>query len=144
MIPRLVLKPTPRVPAADRPIIKSSRDAYNILKPLYPAEQMEHVEFFYAVYTNIAARVIGYEMLSKGGLTGTLIDVRVVIQYALLCNATSILVSHNHPSGNMFPSDADRNFTKKLRDACDIMDMTLTDHIIVTNDGYYSFTDNNM
>lgn len=140
-LPELTIKLSHKVPMNDRPTVTCSSDAYNILRPLYPDEQIEHVEFCFAMFCNSKGKVIGYHMISKGGIDATHIDIRVIFQFALLANATSILVSHNHPSGNLQPSRSDDAFTKKLSDACKIMNFTLVDHIIVSRDGYYSFAD---
>ena len=88
------------------------------------------------------ADTIGYTTISEGGLTSTIVDVRVIIQTALVCNATSIILTHNHPSGNPRPSGHDDNLTKKIKSACELMDIRLLDHIIVTPyDSFFSYCD---
>ena len=85
---------------------------------------------------------IGYTTISEGGLTSTIVDVRVVMQTALVSNATAIVLAHNHPSGNTRPSGQDDSLTRKIKSACELMDIRLLDHIIVTSyDSYYSYND---
>ena len=89
---------------------------------------------------NNANKIIGYTTISEGGLTSTIVDVRIILQTALVSNATSIILTHNHPSGNPRPSGHDDNLTKKIKSACELMDIRLLDHIIVTPyDCFYSY-----
>ena len=91
---------------------------------------------------NQANKLIGYTTISEGGLTSTIVDVRVVMQTALVSNATAIILAHNHPSGNTRPSGQDDSLTRKIKSACELMDIRLLDHIIVTPyDSYYSYND---
>lgn len=91
---------------------------------------------------NNANKIIGYTTISEGGLTSTIVDVRMILQTALVSNATSIILTHNHPSGNPRPSGQDDSLTKKTKSACELMDIRLLDHIIVTPyDSYYSYND---
>ena len=87
-------------------------------------------------------RIIDYTTISEGGLTATLVDLRIVMQTALVSNATSLILSHNHPSGMLKPSVQDDELTRKIKEACRIMEIRLLDHIIVTpENGYYSYAD---
>ena len=79
--------------------------------------------------------------MSRGGITGTVVDIRMVLKEALLANATNIALAHNHPSGNLRPSREDDRLTDKVKQAAKLLDITLIDHVIVTNDGYYSYQD---
>ena len=92
------------------------------------------------ILVNRANFVLGIYDLSKGGITGTVVDIRVILSVALKCNASGIIPVHNHPSGNLKPSEADRKITRKLKDACDLMEINLIDHLIISRYGYYSFT----
>ncbi|NDV84105.1 JAB domain-containing protein, partial [Bacteroides sp. 51] len=97
---------------------------------------------FKVILLNQANKVLGVHNLSSGGIDGTYADVRQILQIAILSNAVGIIISHNHPSGNTSPSVNDRKLTTTIKQACDIMNIRLLDHIIVTKDeGYYSFTD---
>jgi DNA repair protein RadC len=89
-------------------------------------------------------KVLAHDTLSRGGIAGTVVDVRIVIKSALEKLASSIIVAHNHPSGNLKPSAMDIDMTKKLKAACAIMDIELRDHLIVGHNTYYSFLDNGM
>lgn len=121
-----------------RPTIKKSADAAEIVIPLM--SDLNH-EVFCVLYLNQANRVIWHEMISSGGLTGTVADVRIVLKNALLYNANQLIIAHNHPSGNPQPSNADKELTRKLREAAALMDIKLLDHIIVFGTGYLSLAD---
>ena len=122
--------------------IKSSNDAYKILKELYPLETINLKEQFIVLYLNNANKVIGSYKLSEGGLTATVADVRILLGVALKLAAKSIVVSHNHPSGNLFPSSQDKELTKKLKSGCAFLDISLVDHLIISGEnGFYSFAD---
>ena len=118
--------------------ITSSRDAANFLQPVMG--DLSHEEFW-VLHLNRHNKIIHYERISQGGLTGTVIDVRVILKKALEKLATSIIIAHNHPSGNLQASDSDRKITRQLRDAAKLMEIPLLDHLIITQTGYYSFAD---
>lgn len=118
--------------------IKSSLTAYDLLHPILG--ELEHEEFW-VVILNRAHKVLGTKKISQGGLTGTVIDTRMILKHALDKRATSIIVSHNHPSGNRNPSEADVSITKKLNKAAALMDITLLDHLIIADHTYFSFAD---
>lgn len=102
---------------------------------------MDHRESAYALYLDRGNTVLGYFLVSLGGVTGTVIDVKLVIQTALKVNASAVILAHNHPSGNQQPSQADLNITKKIKDACKLIEVNLLDHLIIYSDGYTSFGD---
>ena len=118
--------------------INSARDLYEFLKDMWPVD-ICHKEAAMAVYLNRANNTIGYSTLSMGGIVGTVIDLKVLLQEALLCNASNIIVAHNHPSGNLTPSESDKTITAKIKAACKIMDIDLLDHVIFTEESYFSF-----
>jgi DNA repair protein RadC len=118
--------------------ITTSKDAYDLLNPLM-ADLNE--EEFRIILINKANKVIGIELMSTGGRAGTVADPRVIFKSALLSNATSVVVAHNHPSGNLKPSMEDISLTKKLKEAGNFLEIKLLDHLIITNKGYYSFAD---
>jgi DNA repair protein RadC len=129
---------------AGKPIhkISTSKDAYDILMNYYPQETIHLKEHFVVLYLNNANKVMGVYRLSEGGMTATVADVRIVLGIALKVAARGLIISHNHPSGEIQPSGADKAITKKLKEACLLMDLTLCDHIIVSGNGdYYSFCD---
>jgi DNA repair protein RadC len=121
--------------------ITSSRDVFNIMQPILG--ELSHEEFW-ILYLNNSNKVIQKQQLSKGGITGTLVDVRLVLKSALEVGAVALIVSHNHPSGTLKPSEADKKITKKLKTAAQSIDINLLDHIIVTEKRYFSFADENL
>lgn len=123
--------------------IFSSNDIYHFLmKRVYNEDAIGYKESFKVVLLNNSNKVVGYTTVSEGGLTSTIVDVRVVMQTALVCNATAIILTHNHPSGNVLPSTQDDDITRRIKSACDIMNIRLIDHVVVTPfDSYYSYCD---
>lgn len=116
----------------------SPDSVYNTLKKVYDDDSLDHVEKCYLLLLNRANKYIGYVSLSSGGVSGTVIDPKVVFQHALLSNASAIILSHNHPSGNLTPSEEDKRLTHKIYLAGQHLEITLLDHIIVTRNGYTS------
>ncbi len=134
----LVYKPS----ISNKPVISSSLDAYNVLIDFYPKDTILLQEHFLVAYLNRFNRVLGVMHLSTGGITGTVADIRLIYGTALKAAASGIIISHNHPSGNLKVSERDRDTTTKIRDAGDMLDIKLLDHIIVGHDGqYFSFSD---
>ncbi len=124
--------------------IASSRDAMEIFREHFDADELDYRESFFALYLNQANKVLGIKKISESGISSTLVDVRIVLQAALLCNASGIIVAHNHPSGNLNPSSSDIKMTAQIKDASKVMNMTLLDHVILTSDSHYSFADDGM
>ena len=93
---------------------------------------------------NRANKVLGFSKISSGGTSGTLVDVKIIFQIALKSNASSIILGHNHPSGNLKPSDADIRITRTIKEAGKMMEIPLVDHLILTDENYYSFADEGM
>jgi len=122
----------------ERPVIKSSKDIANYLQTTLKDFTYE---VFAVVFLNQANKVKHFEIISKGGITGTIADPRIIIKRALEHDATSLVLCHNHPSGNLRPSSADKEVTKKIKEASILFDIKITDHIIVSEDGFYSFAD---
>ncbi|WP_264520608.1 RadC family protein [Flavobacterium sp. N1994] len=118
--------------------ITSSKAVFEIMQPIIG--ELPHEEFW-VLYLNNSNKVIYKSQLSKGGITGTVVDVRLIFKTALEHNATSVILSHNHPSGKLQASDADKEITKKLKLAGEQLDIKVLDHIIITENGYYSFQD---
>ena len=123
--------------------MKGSKDIHGLLKKrVYDEDTIGYKETFNVLLLNNANKIIGYTTVAEGGLTSTIVDVRTILQTALISHATSIILSHNHPSGNVRPSYHDDNLTKKIKSACELTDIRVLDHIIVTSeDSYYSFCD---
>lgn len=123
--------------------LHSSSDIHRILiDHVFDGDTIGYKESFKILLLNNANMLIGYNTISDGGLTSTMVDVRVVMQTALVGNATSIILAHNHPSGMVTPSIQDDKITRKIKQACELLDIRLLDHIIVTPfDGYYSYSD---
>lgn len=118
--------------------ITCSNDVANYLRPLMG--DLDHEEFW-VLFLNRQNKVTDKQKLSQGGITGTVIDVRLVLKKALEKHATSIIIGHNHPSGNLDPSEADRKITRQLKEASAVMEIPLLDHLIITQTGYFSFAD---
>jgi len=124
--------------------VTTSDEAYNIFMKYWNKSTIELRESFKVLYLNRGNKVIGIENHSIGGVIGTVADVKLIVATALKCVASSIILAHNHPSGNLKPSNADKRLTSKVNDACDLFDISLLDHLIVTSDGYYSFCDKDL
>lgn len=118
--------------------ITCTRDAFNIMQPLIG--ELAHEEFW-VLYLNNNMKVVHKSQLSKGGITGTVVDMRLVFKLAFEKNATSIILAHNHPSGSLKPSAADFEVTKKIIFAAQTLDIAVVDHLIITEYDYYSFKD---
>ena len=118
--------------------ITSSKAVFEIMQPLIG--ELPHEEFW-VLYLNNSNKVIHKSQLSKGGLTGTIVDSRIIFKTALEYNATSLILTHNHPSGNLNPSSSDKELTRRFKESGKMLEITLADHIIVTDRGYFSFAD---
>lgn len=118
--------------------VTSSKVIFEIMQPIIG--ELPHEEFW-IIYLNNSNKVISKSQLSKGGITGTLVDVRIVFKTALEMGATALILCHNHPSGTLIPSDADRQITRKLKLAGDSLEIKVLDHLIVTETSYFSFAD---
>jgi len=122
----------------EKPKVVTSSDAASIFKPLL--SDLPHEEFW-VLLLNRNNLYIDKLMVSQGGLSGTVIDVRIILKMALENRACSIILCHNHPSGNLIPSEADKEITKKIKEAGKHMDIPVLDHLIIGNDAYFSFAD---
>jgi DNA repair protein RadC len=124
--------------ALEKKKIISSESVFELMQPIIG--ELEHEEFW-IVYLNNSNKVILKNQLSKGGITGTLVDVRLVLKNALEVGATGLILAHNHPSGALKPSKADKQITSKLQVAAESLDIKVLDHLIVTENAYFSFAD---
>lgn len=130
-----------QVKPSQRPKIGSSKDACEILRENWDEGAMGHHEEMRVLLLNRASKVLGVCLLSVGGLAGTVCDPKIVFQAALKSNASSIILAHNHPSGNLQPSEADLILTKKLVKGGGFLDIKVLDHLILTEEGYLSLAD---
>lgn len=130
-----------KVKASERPQIKTSKDCAELLRRIWNDDKIDFIEQFKVLFLNKANRVLGVFEASSGGITGTIADPRLIFVAALKANATALIISHNHPSGNLKPSQQDEQLTQKIKHAGLYLDINLLDHVIVTSEGYYSFAD---
>jgi DNA repair protein RadC len=124
--------------------ITTSFDVVQIIRKFWNEETIEMQEEVKVILLNNSNCVLGIYNLSKGGMTSSLVDVRLILSVALKCLATGIILVHNHPSGNLKPSSADLNIVKKLHESCKLMDITLFDSVIITKESYMSFADDGL
>ncbi len=124
--------------ALEKPVVKDSQQVAGYLRVML---QDYCREVFAVIFLNQANRVNHFEIVSQGGITGTVADPRLILKKALETHAVNIILCHNHPSGNLKPSKADEDLTVKIREAARFFDIKVIDHIIVSNDGYFSFAD---
>lgn len=121
--------------------ITSSKDASEFLRKVYPSGNIELQESFVVLYLNRANEILGYYKHTVGGITGTVADPRIIFATAVTSASVGMILSHNHPSGNLKPSQADIELTRKIKEAGKLLDVQLLDHLIITKAGYYSFAD---
>lgn len=127
-------------PAPVKKAIRCSRDAYLIIRP--DLNELSHEEFWIILLSR-SNRMIDKIKISQGGISGTITDIRMIMQEALTRLASAMILAHNHPSGNLNPSQADQQITTRIKDAAALMDITILDHLIVGEDQYFSFADEN-
>ena len=130
-----------KVKASERPVIKSSNDCYEILLKVWDENKIEIQEEFKVLLLNRSNRVSGVYEVSCGGITATIADPRLILAAALKSLSTALVLAHNHPSGNLKPSQADEELTLKIKEAAKYHDIRVLDHIILSSEGYYSFAD---
>jgi len=124
--------------------ISSAKEAYQILLEFYDKKKIDHHEVFSILLLSRSNKCIGFVKISEGGITATVVDQRLIFQVALKTNAVGIILAHNHPSGNLKPSEADVMLTRKIREGAKLLDIQVLDHLILTSEGYYSFADEGM
>lgn len=130
-----------KIKASARPLITNSADINRILAQVWNQDKIDLLEEFKVLFLNRANRIIGVMDVSAGGITGTVADPRIILAAAVKCCAVSLILAHNHPSGNLKPSRADEQLTVKIKEAANWLDMAVLDHIIISSEGYYSFSD---
>jgi DNA repair protein RadC len=130
-----------KVKASLRPVVTSAKQAYDVLWQTWDKNKVELQEQFKVLLINRGGKAVGIYELSTGGVAGTVADPRLIFMAALKANACSIILAHNHPSSNLKPSRADEELTRKIKEAGKFLEINVLDHIIVTEEGYYSFAD---
>lgn len=125
-------------------IITTSFDAVSIIRAIWDENTIEMQEEVKVILLNQSNTALGIYNLSKGGISSSLVDVRIILSVALKCLATGIILVHNHPSGNLKPSSSDLSIVKKLQESCKLLDITLLDSIIITKESYMSFGDDGL
>ena len=129
------------LPITEQPIVISSRDSFNVFISHWNMDLISLQEEFKVLFLNRGNRVLGIYSLSKGGMTGTIVDAKLVMSVALKCAASGIILCHNHPSSTLRPSKNDKALTKKIQQGAQLLDIALLDHLIIAPEGYYSFAD---
>jgi DNA repair protein RadC len=130
-----------RSSALEKPVIKNSSQAYDYIQA--SLSDLAHEEFV-VLYLSKSLKVISHDTLSRGGISGTIADIKIILKAAIEKLASYIIVAHNHPSGNLKPSQQDIDMTKKLKAACTTMEIQLNDNLIIGENAYYSFSDEGM
>ncbi|HQS22892.1 MAG: DNA repair protein [Sphingobacteriia bacterium 24-36-13] len=130
-----------KIKASQRPKVTSSKEVYNVLLQSWDENKIEFVEQFKILLLNRCGRILGIVEVSTGGIAGTVADPKVIFSAALKANASSLILAHNHPSGNIKPSEADKYLTRKIKEVGKLLDISVLDHIIVTTEGYCSLAD---
>jgi DNA repair protein RadC len=130
-----------KIKAAERPCVKTSKEAYDLFFGLWDLDRIELLEEFKVLFLNHGNRVLGIFLVSSGGIAGTVADPRLIFIAALKASASSIILAHSHPSGNLRPSRNDEELTAKIREAGLFLEIKVLDHLILTRSGYFSFAD---
>lgn len=127
--------------AIERPVLNSAQCCSEVLIPLLADL---NYEAFCVLYLNQSSRLLKHELLFHGGISSTIADIRMILKNAILCNASQIVVAHNHPSGSLKPSEADKKLTKELQEACKMVHLRLVDHLIISDNNYFSFANDGL
>ena len=125
----------------ERPKVRCSKDAYEIFLNEWDMDTIEHTESFKLMLLNNSSRVLGVKTIAFGGINGIVVDIRIIMQYALKANASFIIICHNHPSGNLAHGERDDKVTRDIRDAGKLLRIELNDHLIIIKSGYFSYAD---
>lgn len=121
--------------------VQNSKQIYTVALAHWNIDTIEFQEEAKMILLNTNNSVLGIYHLSKGGLASTILDIKIVLSVALKCNASGIILIHNHPSGNLNPSECDKRITKRIKLGCELISLKLLDHLIISKDGYTSFAD---
>jgi DNA repair protein RadC len=139
IINEITIKYETKAKQKDLPKVTQSNDIYNYCKEIWT--DIEYVEKFVILLLNKNLKILGWKLVSQGGVSGTVVDPKIIFQTALKANASCIVMIHNHPSGNLDPSREDKKITKKIYEGGKILDIQLIDHLIISKEGYCSFID---
>lgn len=131
----------PNLNIEDFKVVNNSRLMNVVFKQIWNQNDLTIRESFYAIFFNPKLDVVGYRKIGDGSLDAVMVDMRIIFSSALLANATHIAVAHNHPSGSLKPSSADFNLTQQIVSASKVLNISFLDHLIITEDDYYSFRD---
>lgn len=140
-VAEIVLSYRPKVKLSQVPKITSSKEAYDVLLENWDKSKLQFVEQFKVMLLNRSNRVLGVVDVSTGGTSGTVADPKIIFAAAVKSNSSGMILVHNHPSGNRFPSNADNNLTERMVNLGKLMELPVLDHIIVTSESYYSYAD---
>ena len=121
--------------------VTNSQIIFEVILKHWNLDIIEFQEEVKVMLLNRANIILGIYEMSKGGISGTVVDIRIILGVALKCNSSSIVIVHNHPSGKLVASEADKAITRRLKEACTLLEITLLDHLIISREGYYSFAD---
>lgn len=141
-LPEIELQFKPYFKLSERPLILNSKDAHQVLKNSWDDGKLQLLEEFKIILLNNANRVMGIAPISQGGRDNVSVDIAIVFSIALKACASKIILAHNHPSGKLIPSPADKSLTAKVSDAGRLLNINICDHLILSSDNYYSFADN--
>ena len=130
-----------KIKVSERPKINKSKEAFEVLKEHWNLELIDFLEQFSVILLNRANRVLGVIDISLGGMSGTVADPKVIFAAAIKSACSSIILAHNHPSGNLSPSSADISLTRKIKAGGELLDIAVSDHLIISRESYYSFAD---
>lgn len=133
-----------KIKNSERPKLTSSREVFKVFSETWSNDTIELLEQFKVILLNRGNRVIGLFEVSSGGVSGTVADPKLIFATALKATASAIILAHNHPSGNLKPSQADISLTKKIKEGGKLLDIDVLDHLIISTEGYYSFADDGM
>ena len=128
--------------AAERPKINSASDVFRIMSEIGEmSRNMEYKELFYSLYLNTASELLAVHKISEGTTKNALVDIKFIMQGAIMTNAAAVIVCHNHPSGSTSPSSEDKKVTERIKNAAALFDVHLTDSVILATDKYFSFVE---
>lgn len=130
-----------KIKSSQRPKVDCSRQVYEVFAKAWDQDRIEFVEDFKVMLLSRANRVLGIVTISSGGTAGTVVDIKLVYAAAIKSNSSSVIIAHNHPSGNLRPSEQDKRLTQRIKQAGNLLDIPVLDHVIMTTEGYYSFAD---
>jgi DNA repair protein RadC len=142
-IPEITVSYKDTVKPSERFRVETTADTAKILAVAYK-DCMQHHEEVHVLYLNKAHRVLGISNVAKGGIDGAFIDIKIILQTALKVSASYLVISHNHPSGNITPSNVDKNLTVTIKNGCEAVGLKLLDHLILTEESYCSFAEENI